>query len=72
MHHASHSGHLGSFFDAYDGDVPPWPERQEVMVTRCRWLRDFCARWEPDGPAVAGWEHRAAVTGGWGPTLGVR
>ena len=65
MHHPDRVGALDAFFEGYGASVPDWSERQTVMVERCLELREFCRRWEPDGPAVAEWERRAEVTAGW-------
>ncbi|MEV3936418.1 phosphotransferase [Glycomyces sp. NPDC049804] len=65
MHHPDRVGALGAFFEGYGAFVPRWPERRAAMVDRCLGLREFCRRWDPDGPAVAEWQRRAEVTAGW-------
>ncbi|MEU5153743.1 phosphotransferase [Glycomyces sp. NPDC021274] len=65
MHHPDRVGALDAFFAAYGAPVPDWPLRRAAMVDRCLELREFCRRWDPDGPAVAEWERRAGVTAGW-------
>jgi phosphatidylserine decarboxylase len=35
------------------------------MVARCVELREFCRRWDPDGPAVDVWDGRIVTTAGW-------
>ncbi|MGO4751459.1 aminoglycoside phosphotransferase family protein, partial [Streptomyces sp. 2MCAF27] len=66
MHHPGHRRALDGFFRAYGGDtVPPWPVRRAVMLARCESLREFCHRWEPNGPGVALWRERAVATAGW-------
>ncbi|GAA2147101.1 phosphotransferase family protein [Glycomyces algeriensis] len=65
MHHPDRVGALDAFFEGYGASVPDWPLRRAAMVDRCLELREFCRRWDPDGPAVAEWERRAEVTAGW-------
>ncbi|HUA29844.1 MAG TPA: phosphotransferase [Streptosporangiaceae bacterium] len=65
MHHPSEVGSLGTFFDAYGGTIPSWPDRHAFMLDRCRSLLDFCHGQAPGGAAEAQWRHRAAVTGAW-------
>ncbi len=65
MHHPRHAGLLGTFFDAYGGAIPPWPDRQAFMLDRCRSLLDLCHHHEPGGPGEAQWAHRLAVTETW-------
>ncbi|KAK1182325.1 phosphotransferase [Streptomyces sp. NBS 14/10] len=66
MHHPGHRHALDGFFRTYGGDtVPPWPVRRAAMLARCESLREFCHRWEPNGPGVALWRERAVVTAGW-------
>jgi aminoglycoside phosphotransferase (APT) family kinase protein len=65
MHHPDRVEALAAFFAAYPGDVPKWPARQAAMVARCEELQRFCARWEPDGPAVHLWQTRTATTASW-------
>ncbi|MFG2455482.1 phosphotransferase family protein [Streptomyces sp. NPDC048523] len=64
-HHPEHRIALNSFFRAYGGEVPPWPVRRAAMLTRCEELRQFCDRWEPNGPGVRLWQGRAAATADW-------
>lgn len=64
-HHPDRVGSLGAFFEAYGAPVPDWPDRRAAMVDRCLELREFCRRWDPDGPAVAEWQRRAEVAAGW-------
>ncbi|MES4907907.1 MULTISPECIES: phosphotransferase [unclassified Streptomyces] len=65
-HHPGHRHALDGFFRAYGGDaVPPWPVRRAAMLARCASLREFCHRWEPNGPAVTLWRERAIATAGW-------
>ncbi|MFD9500439.1 hypothetical protein [Streptomyces sp. NPDC060035] len=65
MHHPEHGQALPQLFHAYNGSVPAWPARRAAMLARCEVLRQFCHRWEPDGPGVRQWRERAAVTAGW-------
>lgn len=65
MHHPDRVGALGAFFEGYGAFVPGWPERRAAMVDRCLDLREFCRRWDPDGPAVAEWQRRAEFAAGW-------
>lgn len=65
MHHPRLVSLLGFFFDSYGASIPPWPDRQEFMVGRCRSLLDLCRRHEPGGPAEAQWTDRLAVTEAW-------
>ncbi len=65
MHHPEYRFALGHFFRAYDGQVPPWPVRRAAMLARCETLRQFCDRWEPNGPGVKQWQMRATATAGW-------
>jgi aminoglycoside phosphotransferase len=65
MHHPEHRHTLGHFFRAYGGEVPPWPVRRAAMLTRCEALRQFCDRWEPNGPGVRQWQNRATAVAGW-------
>ncbi|MGY0489421.1 phosphotransferase family protein [Streptomyces sp. WG-D5] len=64
-HHPEHRSALGQFFRAYGGEMPPWPARRNAMLTRCEELRQFCDRWEPNGPGVKLWQARAAATADW-------
>lgn len=64
MHHPGSVGSLPAFFDAY-GARPSWPDRQAVMVSRCRWLEGFSGRWDPHGPGVPRWQERAQITSTW-------
>jgi hypothetical protein len=54
---------LPSFFEAYDGPVPSWSERQAAMVARCEELERFCQRW--NGAGVDLWRQRSAPTAAW-------
>ncbi|MFI6700702.1 phosphotransferase family protein [Streptomyces sp. NPDC050509] len=65
MHHPDHRKSLHHFFDAYDGPVPSWPARRAAMLARCTWFREFCHRWEPNGPGVRRWEERFRITAAW-------
>ena len=65
MHHPGQLSLLELFFDAYGGSIPPWPDRQQFMVDRCRSLLDLCHIQEPGGTGEAQWAHRLAVTGAW-------
>lgn len=65
MHHPEYCHALGHFFRAYGGEVPPWPVRRAAMLTRCEVLRQFCDRWEPNGPGVRQWQKRATATADW-------
>jgi aminoglycoside phosphotransferase len=65
MHHPAQMSLLGVFFDAYGGVIPPWPDRQAVMLGRCQSLLDLCHRQEPGGPGETQWRHRFAVTSAW-------
>jgi aminoglycoside phosphotransferase len=64
-HHPRHRGALEEFFVGYGDPIPAWPERQAAMVARCKQLRQFCQRWEPDGPAAALWAERGAIAANW-------
>jgi aminoglycoside phosphotransferase (APT) family kinase protein len=64
-HHPDRVEALDAFFAGYGGPVPDWSERQAAMVERCVELREFCRRWDPDGPAVPMWDGRIATTAGW-------
>ncbi|WP_246111653.1 phosphotransferase [Streptomyces hawaiiensis] len=64
-HHPAHRVALGHFFRAYGGEVPSWPARRAAMLTRCEEMRQFCDRWEPNGPGVRLWQERAATTADW-------
>ncbi|TDC28043.1 aminoglycoside phosphotransferase [Streptomyces sp. 8K308] len=64
-HHPARVPALDHFFDAYGGDVPPWPDRQAEMLARCEALERFCHRWEPEGPGVRLWRERTATTASW-------
>jgi aminoglycoside phosphotransferase (APT) family kinase protein len=65
MHHPGDVSLLGFFFDAYGGAIPRWPDRQQVMVGRCRFMLELCHRQEPGGPAETQWARRLAVTAAW-------
>lgn len=65
MHHPGQASLLGAFFAAYDGPVPPWPERHACMIARCRSLLALCHRDDPGGPGEAQWAHRLTVTQAW-------
>jgi aminoglycoside phosphotransferase len=69
-HHPEQRGALSNFFDAYGcdltgGAVPSWPLRKAAMLAKCESLRDFCQRWEPNGPGVKQWLQRIAATASW-------
>ncbi|MDT0269063.1 phosphotransferase [Streptomyces sp. DSM 44915] len=64
-HHPECRHALGHFFRAYGEPVPPWPARRAAMLTRCEELRQFCDRWEPNGPGVRQWRERGTTTAGW-------
>jgi aminoglycoside phosphotransferase (APT) family kinase protein len=64
-HHPDRVDALDAFFESYGGPVPDWADRQAAMVARCVELREFCRRWDPDGPAVDVWDGRIATTAGW-------
>lgn len=64
-HHPAHVPSLASFFDAYDGTVPPWERRHAAMLARCRDLLDFAARWEPGGEGEKLWRHHLETTATW-------
>lgn len=57
MHHPDAVTELSAFFDAY-GSTPPWSDRQDAMIRRCRWLEDFTTRWEPGGAGATLWRDR--------------
>ncbi|MEV0350866.1 phosphotransferase [Nonomuraea sp. NPDC050680] len=65
MHHPEHVSRLPSFFDAYGGPVPSWPDRHAAMVARCRALLDFTGRWEPGGDGEKLWLERLDITASW-------
>ncbi|NRQ35756.1 phosphotransferase [Nonomuraea sp. NN258] len=65
MHHPEHAALLDRFFTAYAATVPPWSERQAAMLSRCRALLDFCARWEPGGGGEKLWRERLDLTASW-------
>jgi len=65
MHHPRHVGLLSVFFDAYGGEIPPWPDRQAFMIGRCQSLLELCRHQEPKGPGERQWAHRLTVTGEW-------
>ncbi|WP_020573349.1 phosphotransferase family protein [Actinopolymorpha alba] len=64
-HHPDRIGLLDAFFDAYAGEIPPWPVRKAAMIARCEELLAFCIRWDPDGSGVAQWRQRLADTSVW-------
>ncbi len=64
-HHSAHHTALAEFFAAYGDGVPTWTERQAAMIARCLELREFCHRWDPQGPAVQVWTERAEAVEGW-------
>ncbi|MBR7834756.1 phosphotransferase [Actinospica durhamensis] len=64
-HHSTHRAALAEFFDAYGAGVPAWTDRQAAMIARCLELREFCRRWDPQGPAVQVWTGRAEAVAGW-------
>lgn len=65
MHHPGQANLLGAFFAAYDGPVPPWPDRHAFMVERCRSLLDLCHREDPGGPGETQWARRLSATRAW-------
>jgi aminoglycoside phosphotransferase len=65
MHHPARRQALPHFFRAYGGEVPPWPVRKATMLARCEALREFCHRWEPNGPGVRQWRDRSTATAAW-------
>lgn len=65
MHHPGAVPALPAFFDSY-GWTPPWDERKRAMLARCRFLEDFCVRWDSGGAGVQQWKERAATTALWG------
>jgi aminoglycoside phosphotransferase (APT) family kinase protein len=64
MHHPEQAGSLGAFFGAYQ-DEPPWPDRHQAMLARCRELLDLSRRSEPGGELVRQWQDRLAITASW-------
>jgi Phosphotransferase enzyme family len=64
-HHGWRVDLLGAFFDAYGGEVPPWPARHQAMLAACEAMLDFCRRWDPAGGGVTLWQHRRAETATW-------
>lgn len=65
MHHPRCIHALGHFFRAYGGRVPSWVDRRAAMLARCEQLRQFCDRWDPNGPGVRQWQERTATTASW-------
>jgi aminoglycoside phosphotransferase (APT) family kinase protein len=65
MHHPGQVSLLSVLFDAYGQAIPPWPDRQAFMLSRCRSLLDLCHQQEPGGAGEAQWAHRLAVTRAW-------
>jgi hypothetical protein len=64
MHHPQHALAVDGLFGAY-GSAPAWVERQQVMLTQCRAMLDFCEQWQPGGDGARQWQHRLAVTESW-------
>jgi tRNA A-37 threonylcarbamoyl transferase component Bud32 len=65
MHHPGCVHALDHFFRAYGGQVPRWADRRAAMLARCEQLRQFCDRWEANGPGVRQWQERTVMTAGW-------
>jgi aminoglycoside phosphotransferase len=65
MHHPEHVDALGHFFGAYGVVIPSWPIRKAAMLAKCASLKEFCHRWESNGPGVRQWEERAKITEDW-------
>lgn len=65
MHHPAQCRALPHFFQAYGAGVPAWTVRQAAMLARCEALREFCHRWEPNGPGVRQWRERSVATAAW-------
>ena len=66
MHHPSDLGALDAFYTAY-GWRPAWAELHRVIFSRCQWMLELCARWEPNGRGVARWGERLAIVQTWTP-----
>lgn len=64
MHHPGTVDELPAFFDAY-GATPPWVDRHEQMVRRCRELQQFATRWDPAGPGITAWRRRTKIVESW-------
>lgn len=65
MHHPEQAGSLGAFFGAYQ-DEPPWPDRHQAMLARCRELLDLSRRSSlPGGEPARQWQDRLAITASW-------
>jgi aminoglycoside phosphotransferase len=80
MHHPEQTGSLGAFFGAYQ-DEPPWPDRHQAMLARCRELLDLSRRSSPPAGEPARqrqdrqwqdrqwqdrqWQDRLAITASW-------
>ncbi|MFI2424294.1 hypothetical protein ACH5A7_09325 [Streptomyces sp. NPDC018955] len=45
--------------------MPTWTDRRAAMLARCEQLRQFCDRWEADGPGMRQWKERVAMTASW-------
>ncbi|MFI6598862.1 phosphotransferase [Nonomuraea sp. NPDC050536] len=66
-HHPSDIAHLPAFYTAYGTPQPPWEVRHAAMLTRCRDLLDFAARWKPGGDGEKLWLKRIETTSTWTP-----
>lgn len=64
MHHPDAIAELSAFFAAY-GSKPPWSERHDEMVRRCRSLEEFTRRWVPAGPGITQWQERTRTVEAW-------
>ncbi len=64
MHHPEQTGSLGAFFGAYQ-DEPPWPDRHQAMLARCRELLGMSRRSGPGGELARQWQDRLAITASW-------
>jgi aminoglycoside phosphotransferase (APT) family kinase protein len=65
MHHPEQTGSLGALFGAYR-DEPPWPDRHQAMLARCRELLDLSRRSSPSvGEPARQWQDRLAITASW-------
>lgn len=64
MHHPEQAGSLGAFYGAYQ-DEPPWPDRHQAMLARCRELLGMSGRSGPGGELTRQWQDRLAITASW-------
>ena len=64
-HHPDEAAALDELFAGY-GSRPPWPQRHEAMLAKCRFMLDLRRQLGPQDPGYLRWQQLTAETGAWG------